>query len=77
LKEINAENITFIYLPAVCLFLHLFIHLSKYLLFNFFLSLYLFIANLPPLSAAQSIHHVFVWLVSNKSERMWQDMMAD
>jgi len=73
LKEVNAENITIIYLSAVCLLLHLFIHSSMYLLFNFFLC-YLFIANLTQMSAAQPVLHISVWFVSiNQKEcgRTW------
>jgi hypothetical protein len=77
LKEVNAENITIIYLSAVCLLLHLFIHSSMYLLFNFFLC-YLFIYCQFNTNVSSSAHASCICMVSGyKSERMWQDMMTD
>jgi len=77
LKEVNAENITIIYLSAVCLLLHLFIHSSMYLFFNFFLC-YLFMCCQFYTNVSSSVCASHICMVSEyKLERMWQDMMMD
>jgi len=81
LKKVNAENITTIYLSAVCLLLHLFIHSfihpCIYFLISFFV-IYFFICCQFYTNVSSSACASHICMVSEyKSERMWQDMMMD